>query len=139
LRGPETQRIFAEDQWGDYLIYRLYPARRVFIDGRSDFYGAKFGLSYLDLIGVKYDWQQTLDKYGIDTIVIAPRFSLASTLKISRDWRVVYDDGFSIVFRRNRPDQVSLVSSDAGKNRDRAITKPITGDPNTKHGIAPTT
>ena len=128
LRGPETQHIFAEDQWGDYLIYHLYPAKQVFIDGRSDFYGEKFGLGYLDLIGVKYDWQQTLDKYSIDTIVIAPRFALASTLKISRDWRVVYDDGISVVFRRNRPDPVSLVSSDAGKNRDRVIAKPTTGD-----------
>jgi hypothetical protein len=135
LRGPETQHIFAEDQWGDYLIYHLYPAKKVFIDGRSDFYGDKFGLGYLDLIGVKYDWQQTLDKYSIDTIVIAPRFALASTLKISRDWRVVYDDGISVVFRRNRPDPVSLVSSDAGKTRDRAITKPITGD----RRITPTT
>ena len=129
LRGPETQHIFAEDQWGDYLIYHLYPAKKVFIDGRSDFYGDKFGLGYLDVIGVKYDWQQTLDKYSIDTIVIAPRFALASTLKISRDWRVVYDDGISVVFRRkSRPDPVSLVSSDAGKIRDRVIAKPTTGD-----------
>ena len=140
LRGPETQRIFAEDQWGDYLIYRLYPAKHVFIDGRSDFYGDKFGLGYLDLIGVKYDWQQTLDKYGIDTILIAPRFALASTLKISRDWRVVYDDSFSIVFRRNNANHVSPVSSDEGKNRDRVITKLATGDPNgVKAGVAPTT
>lgn len=140
LRGPETQRIFAEDQWGDYLIYHLYPTRHVFIDGRSDFYGAKFGERYLDLMGVKYDWQQTLDKYGIDTIVIKPSFALASTLKLSRDWRVVYDDSYSLVFRRNRPQQVSLVSSDGGKVRDRAITKPTTGGSvGFKHGIAPTT
>ena len=52
-------------------------------------------------MNVKYDWQKTLDKYTIDTIVISPTFALASTLKLSRDWRVVYDDGISIVFRRN--------------------------------------
>jgi hypothetical protein len=140
LRGPDTQRIFAEDQWGDYLIYHLYPTRQVFIDGRSDFYGAKFGLSYLDLIGVKYDWQKTLDQYAIDTIVIAPRFALASALKLSHDWRVVYDDSHSIVFRRNRAEKVSLVSSDAGKDRDRAIAKPVVSDLHgLKHGEIPTT
>ncbi len=37
-----SARIFTYDQWGDYLIYRLYPRIRVFIDGRSDFYGARF-------------------------------------------------------------------------------------------------
>ena len=47
---PETHHIFAEDQWGDYLIYHLYPSKQVFIDGRSDFYGDKFGERYLDLI-----------------------------------------------------------------------------------------
>jgi hypothetical protein len=128
LQGPETQHIFAEDQWGDYLIYHLYPAKKVFIDGRSDFYGDKFGLRYLDLVQVKYDWQKTLDKYAIDTIVLKPDWALASTLKISRDWRVVYDDTVSVVFRRNRPYQASLVSSNGGDNRDRAITKPTTSD-----------
>jgi hypothetical protein len=32
-------RIFTYDQWGDFLIYKLYPKNQVFIDGRSDFYG----------------------------------------------------------------------------------------------------
>ena len=65
----------------------------MFIDGRSDFYGDKFGERYLDLLTVKYGWQQTLDKYSIDTIVLRRALRSTSTLKISRDWRVVYDDG----------------------------------------------
>ena len=66
----------------------------------------------------------------IDTIVLAPKYALTSTLKISRDWRVVYDDGVAVVFRRavsglsRVPD--SLVSNDDGKNRDRKITQPTT-------------
>ena len=34
-----AKRIFTYDQWADYLIYRLYPKKPVFIDGRSDFFG----------------------------------------------------------------------------------------------------
>src|SRR5436305_6659677 len=30
-------RIFAKDQWGGYLIYRLPGQTKVFVDGRSDF------------------------------------------------------------------------------------------------------
>ena len=63
-----------------------------------------------------------------DTIVIAPKFALTQTLKISPDWRVVYDDGVAVVFRRNPGVPASLVSSGEGKNRDRAITKTITSD-----------
>ena len=36
-------RVFTSDQWGDYLIYRGWPHQRVFIDGRSDFYGPAIG------------------------------------------------------------------------------------------------
>jgi hypothetical protein len=132
LQTPETRHIFAVDQWGDYLIYRLYPSKRVFIDGRSDFYGDKFGEHYLDLLNVKYGWEKTLDQYDIDTIVLSPAAPLASTLKISRDWRVVYDDGVAVVFRRAVTDYSrlpgSLVSSDEGNIRDRAITKTTTRD-----------
>jgi hypothetical protein len=132
LQSPGTHRIFAMDQWGDYLIYRLYPSKRVFIDGRSDFYGDAFGEKYLDLINVQYDWEEILDKYSIDTILISPKDALTSTLKISRDWRVVHDDGVAVVFRRNVDSSrvpVSLVSSNERKIRDRAITKAINSDP----------
>ena len=104
----------------------------MFIDGRSDFYGDDFGLKYLDLLNVQYGWEKTLDQYSIDTIAISPKFALTSTLKISRDWRVAYDDGVTVVFRRTDSGRSrltgSLVSSDEGKIRDRAITKTITRD-----------
>jgi hypothetical protein len=137
LLSSETHHIFADDEWGDYLIYRLYPSKLVFVDGRSDFYGDAFGERYLDLLNVKFDWEKTLDRYDIDTVVLSPRVALASTLKISRDWRVAHDDGVAVVFRRTTSRvSGSLVSSDEGKLRDRAITKTITGD----HGITlPTT
>jgi hypothetical protein len=100
LQSPETRRIFAIDQWGDYFIYHLYPSTRVFIDGRSDFYGADFSQTYVDVIEAKDGWEKTLDKYTIDTIVLPPRLALAGTLKVSRTWRPVYDDGNAVVFRR---------------------------------------
>jgi hypothetical protein len=132
LATSESGHIFATDQWGDFLIYNLYPSKRVFIDGRSDFYGDKFGQQYLDLIDVKYGWEKTFDKYGIDTILLSPGSPLATTIKISRDWRVVYDDGVAVVFRRAASGRSrlpgSLVSSDEGRVRDLAITKTTTRD-----------
>jgi hypothetical protein len=132
MQSPETHRVFAIDQWGDYLIYRLYPSKRVFVDGRSDFYGDKFNLRYLDILDVKYGWEKTLDQYDIDTVMLSPASPLATTLKISRDWRVAYDDGIAVVFHRAAASHSrtpgSLVSSDGGNIRDRAITKTINRD-----------
>ncbi len=36
-------RLFTSDQWGDYILYKLWPRQKVFVDGRSDFYGEKIG------------------------------------------------------------------------------------------------
>jgi hypothetical protein len=93
-------RIFTHDEWGDYLIYKLSPRGfKVFVDGRSDFYGGKFGQDYIDVLEVKYNWQQTLDRYGVDTILLPCNSALTGALKESRRWRVAYDDGMAIVFR----------------------------------------
>ncbi len=118
-------RIFTYDQWGDFLIYKLYPTSQVFIDGRSDFYGSPFVKKYLDIVNVKYNWQQHLDEYGVDTVMLATDAPLAGALKESSRWRVVYDDGDAIVFRSaTRPEvpQVSAVNR-GGKDRGREITK----------------
>jgi hypothetical protein len=95
-----NQRIFTHDEWGDYLIYKLSPRGfKVFVDGRSDFYGGEFGQDYIDVLDVKYNWQQTLDRYGVDTILMPCNAALTGALKESRRWRVAYDDGMAIVFR----------------------------------------
>ena len=95
-----AQRVFTHDEWGDYLIYRLAPlGGKVYVDGRSDFYGGKFTREYGDLLNVKYDWERTLARYGVDTILLPPDSPLASTVKESSHWQVVYDDGSAIVFR----------------------------------------
>ncbi len=133
LRSPETHRIWAQDQWGDYLIYRMYPSTKVFIDGRSDFYGDKFDDENLRVLDVQVGWDKTLDRYGIDTVVVSPRLALSSTLKVSRDWRVVFDDHYSIVFRRNRPAQSSFASDSGEGRRDPVVTK-STG--RTDHGVS---
>jgi len=103
LRSPESHRIFAHDQWGDYLIYNLYPFKKVFVDGRSDFYGASFDEKYIDVMSVKYDWEQNLSRYDVDTIVLPVDAALTGALKQSQKWRVVYDDGVAIVFRGGAP------------------------------------
>lgn len=99
LRNEPAARIFTNDEWGDYLIYQLYPGHRVFVDGRSDFYGDDFVQRYLDVMSVKYDWQKTLDGFGINTILLPTDAPLAGALKESARWRVVYDDGISLIFQ----------------------------------------
>jgi len=124
LRTASSPRIFTNDEWGDYLIYQLYPRTRVFVDGRSDFYGDSFEQEYLDVMNVKYGWEKTLTHFEIDTILLPPDAALAGALKESSRWRVVYDDGVALVFRSSKAagDSISTTSG-RGTGRDREVTK----------------
>ena len=128
-----SEHIFTPDEWGDYLIYNLYPRGfKVFVDGRSDFYGGEFDQDYIDVLNVKYNWQQTLDRFGVDTILLPCDAPLSGALKESRRWRVAYDDGIAIVFRPAALAGARMQQVFTGKNGgivggDREITsvKPV--------------
>ena len=93
-------RLLTPDQWGDYIIYRFYPRQKVYVDGRSDFYGEKLGEEYLRLLQGAYDWRAILDRNGFNVALLPVNWPLASLLKMDRSWRVVQDDSRVILFQR---------------------------------------
>jgi len=97
------RNIFTSDQWGDYLIYRYYPQVRVFLDGRSDFYGAEIGGQYLDALSGKHRWEEIFRRHAFDVALLPPEWPLATVLKRHPDWRLEYDDGQALVLRRVAP------------------------------------
>jgi hypothetical protein len=126
LRGDASARIFTYDQWGDYLIYKLYPRTKVFVDGRSDFYGSAFEEKIINVLNVQHGWEKTLGRFAVDTILLPPSSPLTGALKESSRWRLVYDDGVALVFRAapaagGAP--VSAASQGSGISRDREVTK----------------
>jgi hypothetical protein len=94
-----ASRVLTTDQWGDYLIY-TDPRHKVFIDGRSDFYGSEIGNEYLGLINGRWDWQQILGKYQFNLALVPTECAIAQLLKLSPDWRAVEDDGKRILLVR---------------------------------------
>jgi hypothetical protein len=79
---------------------------------------------------VKYDWEKTLGKFGVDTILMPPTAPLTGAVKESSRWHVVYDDGIAVVFRANgrtgvpeQGAQISAANHGDGEGRDRKVTK----------------
>jgi hypothetical protein len=103
------RRIFTSDQWGDYLIYRYYPKLKVFIDGRSDFYGPELGDEYLQAMNSNHKWSEIFDRYQFDVALLPVEWPLATTIKTRPDWKVKYDDGKALLLERvssgARPDK----------------------------------
>jgi hypothetical protein len=117
LQRCGTGRVFTRDQWGDYLIYRLYPAMRVYMDGRSDFYGNDFVNEYTKVITASHGWDRILDRYAVDRALLPVDEALASVLKATPGWRVVYDDHKAILFEKSalRADNNDLSDHSIGR------------------------
>jgi hypothetical protein len=131
LRHDLSARVFTNDEWGDYLIWRLYPGGKVFVDGRSDFYGSDFENKYVDVMNVKRDWEETLGRFGVDTILMPPSAPLSGVLKESSRWRVVYDDGVAMIFRSKQKTvgkTAPVAFLGGGPGRDREVTKTTASD-----------
>jgi hypothetical protein len=94
------RRIFTSDQWADYLIYKYYPDVRVFIDGRSDFYGPDLGEQYLRAMNSHHEWERIFDRHRFDLALLPVKWPLATTIKSHPDWKVRYDDGKALLVER---------------------------------------
>lgn len=93
-------RILTSDQWADYLIYRLYPSQRVFVDGRSDFYGPTVGADYQALLSMGRGWQQALERYQFEVALLPRDWPLGAVLERDPDWRLVEGDASSVLLVR---------------------------------------
>jgi hypothetical protein len=94
---PPSCRIFNHYDWGGYLIWKLYPSTLVFIDGRADLYGQQLFDQFAETYQLKGAWQQPLQHWDIDTVIVPPASALATALRGSPGWTVSYEDSQAIV------------------------------------------
>jgi hypothetical protein len=96
LAGP----IFNHYDWGGYLIFKLYPVTRVFIDGRADLYGDHLMEQRAASYYLMDDWQQPLSEWKIRTVIVPADAPLATGLRSSPGWMVSYEDSKSVILSR---------------------------------------
>jgi hypothetical protein len=89
-------RVLTTDQWGDYLIY-LNPNHKVYVDGRSDFYGPETGNEYIRVVNGGVDWDQIMRKYQFSAVLVPVEMPIAQLLKQRPDWRVLEDNGKQVL------------------------------------------
>ena len=93
--------MFNDYNWGGYLIWRLYPEHKVFIDGRADVYGDEFIFEYLNTYHAEPGWRDRLDLHGIRTVLIDPHSQLSNLLRQEKAWRNVFEDSAAAIFIRD--------------------------------------
>ena len=104
--------IFNTYEYGGYLIWRLWPQERVFIDGRA--LNEAVYKDYIQILGNASRERRTqlLDHYGVEAIVVnAFEYTsgvlypliLALADPSQTDWQLVYQDPAAMVFLRHPP------------------------------------
>lgn len=114
---PALEPMYNEEFWGGYLIKRLWPQQRVFIDGRADLYEPAGVLSdYISIMSVPPDTPFLLRKYHVRSCLIKTDSPLATLLTQLPGWKRVYSDSISVIFvRRTRTEADSVEKRMAGR------------------------
>jgi hypothetical protein len=118
-----TEPLFNTYEYGGYLIWRLWPQERVFIDGR-----ALSESIFMDYARILYNHdssggksaEELLDQYGVQAMVMNS-FEYANGLvyllapaladPAQTDWKLVYSDAQAMVFMRHPPPGVPPLNS----------------------------
>jgi tetratricopeptide (TPR) repeat protein len=94
--------------YGSYLIYRFFPQKKVFIDGRTELYGEDFFRDYRRILNADEEViKRAFEKYDINTVLLFGHpwdiGELASYFYNQAQWVLVYFDADSLVFLKNSP------------------------------------
>jgi hypothetical protein len=98
-QNPQTGNMFNYFPWGGYLLYRLWPSERVFIDGQTDFYGEALTRDYASAISADPQWIDVFSKYQITWAIIPPDLPLSGELD-DAGWETLYKDQTAIIVRK---------------------------------------
>ncbi|MBX6363877.1 MAG: hypothetical protein IRZ00_08420 [Gemmatimonadetes bacterium] len=91
--------LFNHFDWGGYVQY-AWPEERVFIDGATNFYGVDVVRDYMRIAGLHGGWHETLDRYGIDVVLVPADSRLARALGRDASWSLAYDDATAVLLVR---------------------------------------
>ena len=99
---PQTGKMFNYFTWGGYLLFRLWPEQRVFIDGQTDFYGEGLTREYEALISQSPGWESLLDKHDISWVIVPPNSALGTKMQEDPNWSIVYQDETAVIAKRKQ-------------------------------------
>ncbi|MDO8447043.1 MAG: tetratricopeptide repeat protein [Deltaproteobacteria bacterium] len=105
---PIKGNMYNPYRFGGYLIWGLYPERKVFIDGRAEVFDKEFQKAFINSFSLN-KWFEAINRYDINYAVIG-HSSVAMVLdpigdwiSIDPDWVLIYWDEVAKVYVRDLP------------------------------------
>ena len=102
MKNGISGRFFNTYHYGGYLIYRLYPQQKVFIDIRADMYGDKVMRDYTSIYFGADGWEMIFDKYDFDYVICENNAVIRKLLLCRGDFSLAYSDSsHSVLLRKS--------------------------------------
>lgn len=98
---PQSGKMFNEFNWGGYLLYRLWPYQRVFLDSQTDFYGEALMREYEQILTASEGWENILAFYDVSWTILSHDARLSGILQERADWEMIYEDETAIIMRKS--------------------------------------
>jgi len=96
--NPQSGRMFNNFNWGGYIVWRLWPEQKDFIDSQSDLTGEASRL-YLNAQNLDPSWEQVFVQYNIEWIIMPVDSILGQELARS-GWKILYQDTTAVILRK---------------------------------------
>jgi hypothetical protein len=91
--------LLCDFNWGEYLIWHLWPGSKVFIDGRYDtVYPEKVIDDYLTFYFNRPGAPEVLKRYPHDFVLIPIKCRAYLLMTASREWKLIYHDADAALF-----------------------------------------
>lgn len=87
--------IFNTYEWGDYLQWAGPPGLKVFVNSHAHLVPREVWQAYIQISEAQAGWEEALDRYGVNTVVIDQqnRQALIKKLKESDKWKLDFERG----------------------------------------------
>lgn len=120
---PPQGLVFNTYEWGDFLQWAGPRDIHLFVNSHAHLVPREVWMAYMQVIEQRSGWDETLDRYGVNVIVLDAenRESLIKKLKEDERWQapVAQRDGQVIFFRKNP------ILPGGPRKADPAINKPV--------------
>jgi tetratricopeptide (TPR) repeat protein len=107
--------IFNDLQSGNYLIWRFYPERKVFLDGRLEVHSEEFYTEYVRLLEDPGLWPKIVKKYNINYVLLSHveegLDKLLTYLYSDSGWKLVYFDDVAVVFVKDSEENKKIIKN----------------------------
>jgi hypothetical protein len=123
-REPHLERIFSRFEWSEYLGWRLQPTHKVFMDGRIEIFPNDVWAQYDAVTRGRADWEQILDQYGVNCLLIDTagyHAALLPQVERSAAWHRAAEAGDAVLYIR----LPATLRAEAAEERKRQVIRDL--------------